>query len=78
MRPIFALFSLREGEFEGVPTARDIYLDNTPLADPSGNLNFPNVKWEWRSGSVEQGYIQGIPSIENEISEGVELRSDTP
>jgi len=72
------LIAVGEGEFEGTPTARDIYLDNTPLADPSGNLNFPNVKWEWRSGSVEQGYIQGIPSIENEISEGVELRSDTP
>lgn len=70
------LIAVGEGEFEGTPTARDIYLDNTPLADPAGNLNFPNVKWEWRTGSVEQGHIPGIPSIENEISESVELRSD--
>lgn len=41
-------------------------------------MNFPNVKWEYRNGSVEQGYIQGIPSVENETSLGVELRSDTP
>jgi predicted phage tail protein len=70
------LIAVGEGEFEGTPTARDIYLDSTPLADPTGNLNFPNVKWEWRTGSVEQGHIPGIPSIENEISESVELRSD--
>lgn len=70
------LVAVGEGEFEGTPTARDIYLDTTPLADPAGNLNFPNVKWEWRTGSVEQGHIPGIPSIENEISESVELRSD--
>lgn len=70
------LIAVGEGEFEGTPTAREIFLDNTPLADPAGNLNFPNVKWEWRTGSVEQGHIPGIPSIENEISESVELRSD--
>ncbi|QHF28593.1 phage tail protein [Pseudomonas sp. R32] len=70
------LIAVGQGEFEGTPTARDIYLDSTPLADPTGNLNFPNVKWEWRTGSVEQGHIPGIPSIENEISESVELRSD--
>jgi len=36
-------------------------------------MNFPNVKWEWRTGAVDQTYIQGIPSI---IS--AELRSGTP
>ena len=46
--------------------------------DPSGNLNFPNVKWEWRAGSVDQDYIPGIPVVENETSVNVELRSDTP
>lgn len=72
------LIGVGEGEFEGVPTARDIYLDNTPLQDPQGNMNFPNVKWEWRSGAVDQTYIQGIPSVENETSIGTELRSGTP
>ena len=46
--------------------------------DPSGNLNFPNVRWEWRAGSVDQDYIPGIPAVENETSVNVELRSDTP
>ncbi|MER1069021.1 phage tail protein [Pseudomonas aeruginosa] len=72
------LLAVGEGEFAGVPSERDIYLDNTPLMDSSGNLNFPNVKWEWRAGSVDQDYIPGIPAVENETSVNVELRSDTP
>lgn len=72
------LIAIGEGEFDGVPTAKDIYLDNTPLADAHGNLNFPNVKWEWRTGSVEQTHIPGIPAVENETTLGIELRSGTP
>ncbi|MGC5702952.1 phage tail protein [Pseudomonas sp. NFXW11] len=72
------LIAAGEGEFEGVPTARDICLDNTPLQDPQGNMNFPNVKWEWRTGAVDQAYIQGIPSVENETTISTELRSGTP
>lgn len=72
------LIAVGEGEFEGTPAARDIFLDNTPLQDPQGNMNFPNVKWEWRTGAVDQTYIQGIPSIANETTIGTELRSGTP
>ncbi|CAK6475785.1 TipJ family phage tail tip protein [Pseudomonas sp. Nvir] len=72
------LLAVGEGEFDGTPTDRDICLDNTPIMDASGNVNFPGVKWEWRPGSVEQDYIQGIPSVENETNVNVELRSDNP
>jgi predicted phage tail protein len=71
------LIAVGEGEFDGVPTAANIYLDNTPINDATGNVNFPNVKWEWRSGAVDQSYIPGIPSVENETTINVELRSDT-
>jgi predicted phage tail protein/uncharacterized coiled-coil protein SlyX len=72
------LIAVGEGEFDGVPTAKDIYLDNTPIEDVNGNVNFPNVQWEWRSGAVEQSYIPGIPSVENETTVNVELRNDAP
>ncbi|ROL94147.1 host specificity protein [Pseudomonas chlororaphis] len=72
------LIAVGEGEFDSAPTDYDIYLDNTPIKDTSGNINFPNVKWDWRSGSVDQSYIPGIPSVENETTLNIELRSDTP
>lgn len=72
------LIAVGEGEFDSVPTDYDIYLDNTPIRDASGNYNFPNVKWDWRPGSVDQTYIPGIPSVENETSLNIELRSDAP
>ncbi|MGF6669117.1 host specificity protein J [Pseudomonas monsensis] len=72
------LIAVGEGEFDSIPTDYDIYLDNTPIRDASGNYNFPNVKWDWRPGSVDQTYIPGIPSVENETSLNIELRSDTP
>jgi len=72
------LIAVGEGEFEGTPTDADIYLDNTPLQDASGNVNFPNVKWEWRHGTVDQPYIPGIPAVENETTVNVELHSETP
>ncbi|WLI32856.1 phage tail protein [Pseudomonas sp. FP818] len=72
------LIAVGEGEFDGTPTARDIYLDNTPIQDASGNFNFTNVKWDWRPGSVEQTYIPGIPSVDNETSLNIELRSGAP
>ncbi|MBK5541495.1 phage tail protein [Pseudomonas sp. TH05] len=72
------LIAVGEGDFEGIPTGRDILLDNTPLQDPQGSMNFPNVKWEWRTGAVDQTYIQGIPSVENETTISTELRSGTP
>jgi predicted phage tail protein len=71
------LIAVGEGEFDGTPTAANLYLDNTPINDASGNVNFPNVKWEWRTGAVDQSYIPGIPSVENETTVNVELRSDT-
>ncbi|VVP33181.1 phage tail protein [Pseudomonas fluorescens] len=72
------LIAVGEGEFDEVPTDYSIFLDNTPIRDASGNYNFPNVKWDWRSGSVDQAYIPGIPAVENETSLNIELRSDAP
>ncbi|WP_395606364.1 phage tail protein [Pseudomonas sp. B22129] len=72
------LIAMGEGEFDEAPTDYTIKLDGTPIRDASGNYNFPNVKWDWRPGSVDQTHIPGIPAVENETSLNVELRSDAP
>ncbi|MDE9536339.1 host specificity protein J [Xenorhabdus bovienii] len=72
------LLALGEGEWGRDLDATRIYLNGTPLANPGEEMNFKGVKWEYRSGTQAQEYIKGLPSAENEIRLGVELRSDTP
>ncbi|WP_224271303.1 TipJ family phage tail tip protein, partial [Klebsiella michiganensis] len=71
------LIALGEGEFAGALTAKDIYLDGTPLENSDGSQNFSGVAWEFRPGTQVQNYIQGIPGSENEINVGVEVSSKT-
>lgn len=71
------LLALGEGEFAGGLTAKDIYLDGTPLENPDGSQNFSGVVWEFRAGTQAQNYVQGIPGTENEISVGTEIKSGT-
>ncbi|SAQ47871.1 gp24 [Klebsiella michiganensis] len=71
------LIALGEGEFAGALTAKDIYLDGTPLENSDGSQNFSGVAWEFRPGTQAQNYIQGIPGSENEINVGVEVSSKT-
>ncbi|EKK5507904.1 phage tail protein [Enterobacter hormaechei] len=71
------LMVLGEGEFAGGLTAKDIYLDGTPLQNADGSENFSSVVWEFRPGTQAQDYIQGIPGTENEISVGTEVSSET-
>ncbi|BEM76410.1 host specificity protein [Serratia marcescens] len=72
------LFALGEGEFAGGLDGTQIFADGTPINNADGGENFPGFRWEFRPGSQAQDYIQGIPSVENEISVGVELKSETP
>ncbi|MCU6309605.1 host specificity protein J [Enterobacter cloacae] len=71
------LVALGEGEFAGQLTAKDIYLDGTALENADGSQNFSGVTWEFRAGTQEQKYIQGIPGTENEINVGTEVSSAT-
>lgn len=72
------LVAVAEGELAGVPTDQDIFLDGTPLANADGSKNFGGVTWDWRPGTVDQTYIQGLPDIATEYNVNVELKSDTP
>lgn len=79
------LYGLAEGEISGlVDGAKSIKLDDTPLLNDAGQPNFVDdkeklaVKWDFRSGSNNQDYIQGFPDVANEKPVGVQLRQATP
>lgn len=67
------LVAVGEGEFSGTPTAKNIFLNGTPLENPDGSQNFGGVTWEWRAGTQDQTYIQGMPEASNEISVNTEI-----
>lgn len=68
-----------EGEIRGLVAGnQSIYLNQVPIQNPDGGLNFAGVSVDTRSGTQDQDYIPGFPSVENEISVNVELRSDQP
>ncbi|HFF5960583.1 TPA: host specificity protein J [Stenotrophomonas maltophilia] len=70
---------ISEGEIRGLVAGnQSIYLDQVPIQNPDGTLNFQGVSVETRSGTQDQPHIAGFPSVENEVGVGVELRSNTP
>jgi len=70
---------IAEGELRGLVAGnQSIYLDQVPIQNADGSLNFQGVRVETRSGTQDQQHIAGFPSVENEIPVNVELKSDTP
>lgn len=65
------LLAISEGEIKGDLTAQQIYLNDTQLANEDGTYNFTGVLWDWRKGTQDQTYIQGMPEVDNELSVGV-------
>lgn len=57
---------------------RSVKLDGTPVMAENGTLNYPGVKWQFRSGELNQERLAGVSESSNEIQVGQELRSATP
>ncbi|HGF8497897.1 TPA: host specificity protein J [Acinetobacter baumannii] len=73
------LYGLSEGEIEGLANGfQSIFLEETPLQNADGSLNFENVKVDFRNGTNDQEYIEGFPAVESETAIDVELKSETP
>ncbi|EOT5501749.1 host specificity protein J [Citrobacter koseri] len=72
------LVALSEGEIQGDLTAQQIFLNDTPLANDSGEYNFKGVKWEYRKGTQDQTYIAGMPEVDNELAVGVTVTTTAP
>jgi predicted phage tail protein len=72
------LIAVSEGEIQGDLTAQDIFLNDTPLANDSGEYNFSGVKWEFRKGTQDQTYIAGMPQVDNELAVGTTVTTTAP
>lgn len=57
---------------------RSIKLGDTPIQAANGTMNYPGVKWQFRSGELNQPRLDGIAESSNEIGVSQELRSTTP
>ncbi|WP_286776497.1 TipJ family phage tail tip protein, partial [Pseudomonas sp. UBA800] len=57
---------------------RSVKLDGTPVMAEDGTLNYPGVKWQFRSGELNQERMTGISESSNEIAVGQQLLSSTP
>lgn len=72
------LIAVSEGEIQGDLTAQNIFLNDTPLANDSGEYNFSGVKWEFRKGTQDQTYIAGMPQVDNELAVGTTVTTTAP
>lgn len=55
-----------------------VKLDGTPLVAEDGTENYPEVKWQFRNGELNQTRLDGIAESSNEIDVNQTLLSTTP
>lgn len=68
-----------EGEILGLSEGlQSVYLNDTPVQNADGTMNFKDVTIDFRLGTQTQDFIPGFPDVENEVSVNVELKSGTP
>lgn len=61
-----------------VDDLRSVKLNGTPVKAPDGTINYPTVKWQFRSGELNQARLEGIQESSNEIDVKKELVYGTP
>ncbi len=68
-----------EGEIVGlVDGMKSVYLDETPLQNSDDSYNFDGVVIETRTGTTDQSYIAGFPSVETATSISTQVTQETP
>ena len=70
---------ISEGEIQGLKNGlQSIYLNNTPVQNPNGTLNFQNLSVQTRNGTQAQDYIPGFDLVEDEKPVGIQVLQPTP
>lgn len=70
---------LSEGEIQGFKDGlKSIFINNTPLQNADGSLNFKNVSIDYRLGTQDQSAIGLTPAIEDEKAVNVVVQNGSP
>lgn len=65
---IYILDALAEGEIEGVVGGdAGVYFNDVPLINSEGSANIKGAHTQYRTGTADQGHIDGIPSSSSVI-----------
>jgi predicted phage tail protein len=68
-----------EGPIYGLVNGmQSVFLDDTPIQNADGSLNFTNYSVDTRVGTQDQTYMAGFPAVESETAISIALTSDTP
>lgn len=70
---------ISEGEIQGLKDGlKSIYLNNTPLQNADGSMNFQGVTVSTRNGTQDQTYIPLNSAVTNELPVAVQVSYGTP
>lgn len=70
---------ISEGPIAGLANGlQSVFLDGTPIQNSDGSTNFSNYSVDTRTGTPDQTYMSGFPSVENETAVSTPLTSDAP
>jgi predicted phage tail protein len=70
---------ISEGEIQGVVDGlQGIFLNNTPVQNPNGSLNFQGLSVNYRTGTQNQSHISIAPDVEDEKPVSVEVEYGSP
>lgn len=68
-----------EGEVEGlVDGLKSVYLNDTPVQNSNGSMNFSGMTMASRNGTQSQDFIPGFPAVESETAVSVLVENASP
>lgn len=72
------LLAVSDGEVDGEFSLKNLYLDDVPVQNADGSLNYSGVSAEFRPGTQTQDYIKGFTDTASEITVQREITKSNP
>ena len=72
------LMAVSDGEVDGEFSLKNLYLDDVPVQNADGSLNYSGVSAEFRPGTQTQDYIKGFSDTSSEITIQRDLAQNNP